>query len=347
MASDHSTAPAVPGAALLIAFHAESGVHAGSGATLAYVDLPIQRESFTGIPILYASTVKGALRDHCENTPDKQRDDDRRKQLDALFGPESTEAAGLALVQEARLLLLPVRSRKGIFAWVTCPLQLERLRRDIQAIRPYLSGHAAANADRLTAIEFPSVSEGEAQPSDAESLVQSGAIWLEDFKFSLLPIPDGLTTPDWAQWLSEWLYATPAGKCEEWWKDRLSKHMVLLNDEDFLYFAEMHLTVETHIQIGDKGNVTNGPWNEEYLPADSVLSSTITVPDPIPGSLGAEVFPDPGSAGGFTHGELPHGARIRIGGKQSLAKGLVRLASLGQPPAQAEVAGSSPEEPRQ
>ena len=36
---------------------------------------------------------------------------------------------------DARLLAFPVRSLKGVFAWVTCPAVLERFHRDLQLAR--------------------------------------------------------------------------------------------------------------------------------------------------------------------------------------------------------------------
>ena len=51
----------------------------------------------------------------------------------ALFGPDTREAPEHAgpEVGDARLLLFPMRSLKGTFAWTTCPFALRRLKRDL------------------------------------------------------------------------------------------------------------------------------------------------------------------------------------------------------------------------
>ncbi len=124
-ASDHQM-----GALLFI--HAQTGLHPGSGTALGTVDLPVQRERHTQWPIIPGSTLKGILRDACRrrggNNPD----------LFAAFGPETAEAdkhAGALSLTDARILAFPVRSLKGVFAWVTCRAVLERLQRDLTLIQ--------------------------------------------------------------------------------------------------------------------------------------------------------------------------------------------------------------------
>ena len=53
--------------------------------------------------------------------------------IDLIFGPEDTEEAhaGAIAFTDARILLFPVKSLKGVFAWVTCPMVLERFREDL------------------------------------------------------------------------------------------------------------------------------------------------------------------------------------------------------------------------
>ncbi|GAB4108394.1 MAG: type III-B CRISPR module RAMP protein Cmr4 [Acidobacteriota bacterium] len=99
-------------------------LHVGSGASVGAIDLPIQRERHTQIPIIPGSSLKGVLRDLWpKDDPEQIR----------LFGPPSeskTLEAGELLVGEARVLLFPVRSAQGSFAWITSPLALGRFSRD-------------------------------------------------------------------------------------------------------------------------------------------------------------------------------------------------------------------------
>lgn len=109
----------------LLYLYAETPVHAGSGTSLGIVDLPIQRERTTGYPIMQASGLKGCLRDVAQGQ-DAQK-------VKIVFGPETNAAhehAGALSVGDARILLFPVRSLVGVFAWVTSKDVLARFKRD-------------------------------------------------------------------------------------------------------------------------------------------------------------------------------------------------------------------------
>src|SRR5712692_6717045 len=110
--------------------HALSSLHAGTGQGVGVIDLPIAREKATGIPFLPGSSLKGSLRARC-NT----------KECIDVFGPETSgiatdnNQASAAQFSDQRLLLLPVRSLAGTFAWVTSPYVLRRFVRDLRDIQ--------------------------------------------------------------------------------------------------------------------------------------------------------------------------------------------------------------------
>src|SRR5262245_12866022 len=147
----------------LLGLYAQTSLHPGAGTALGTVDLPVQRERHTHWPTVAASALKGILRDACREKiaaradldilprhddepaegerPERraERKGGRRDRADATmelnvaFGPPtagSSEFAGALSVTDARLLAFPVRSLKGVFAWVSCPAVLERLQRD-------------------------------------------------------------------------------------------------------------------------------------------------------------------------------------------------------------------------
>src|SRR5579859_683839 len=103
--------------------HALSPLHAGTGQGVDVIDLPIAREKATNLPLLPGSSFKGPLRDACD-----------AETANWLFG--TTTAAGLVQFSDQRLLLLPIRSLAGTFAWVTSPYLLARCARDVQDCRP-------------------------------------------------------------------------------------------------------------------------------------------------------------------------------------------------------------------
>jgi CRISPR-associated protein Cmr4 len=135
----------------------ETPLHAGSGADLGIVDMPIQRERHTSFPKIEASELKGCIREAFEElkTGDNKVKSDKLKgefsdleekweiekdgkerikfdeSISLAFGPEKgDEHAGALGFTDARLLLFPVKSMKGVFAWITCPMVLERFKED-------------------------------------------------------------------------------------------------------------------------------------------------------------------------------------------------------------------------
>ena len=118
----------------------ETPLHAGTGNDLGVVDLPIQRERHTTFPKIESSSLKGSLREAFESNPAVDRkqihlafgyDDDERDESVKEHFKEFKQFQGALGFTNARLLLFPVKSMKGVFAWITCPKVLEQLKRDL------------------------------------------------------------------------------------------------------------------------------------------------------------------------------------------------------------------------
>ena len=173
--------------AKLLFLHALSPLHAGTGQGVGVIDLPIAREKATDIPIVPGSSLKGVLRDACTDTGDKI----------AVFGPETENAdahAGSAHFTDARLLLLPVRSLAGTFAWVTSPLLLQRLRRD--------ATHAASGSPPTSTPTPDGVGSCMVVQDDSAivySEQENTQVILEDLVLSAQPSAEAET---WANWLA-------------------------------------------------------------------------------------------------------------------------------------------------
>jgi len=135
-------------------------LHAGSGSDLGVVDLPIQRESHTSFPKIEASSLKGAIRSAFENNAkdadDKikamqdiqrvfgfdldKKDCETEEEYNKIIEPFKKDKNGEKILEkdfagalgfsDARILFFPVKSIKGVFAYVTCPMVLERFQKD-------------------------------------------------------------------------------------------------------------------------------------------------------------------------------------------------------------------------
>ncbi|CAA7602813.1 CRISPR type III-B/RAMP module RAMP protein Cmr4 [Acididesulfobacillus acetoxydans] len=291
----------------------ESSVHAGSGSDLGIVDLPIQRERHTGFPKIEASGLKGSLRDAVRRRErlyfqGRELSGEAREESMALvFGPETggEYAAALGLT-DARVLLFPVRSVKGVYAWVTCPQVLERFKNDLLL------------ADVAQAWDVPATNS---TPDGCSLYVgaKSGKIVLEEYTFEARP---DAACSRLAGWLAE--VSLPQGPSFDYLRSKMTRDLLVLSDDDFSDFVQMSTEVITRTKIDQKtGTVEKGAlFTEEYLPAETVLYSLV---------LTAPVFNV--KKGVFTDGEkavlrffqenLP--PLVQIGGDATIGKGLVGL----------------------
>ncbi|MBX0313035.1 MAG: type III-B CRISPR module RAMP protein Cmr4, partial [Sulfurihydrogenibium sp.] len=133
--------------AALLTFYAETPIHMGSGQSVSYVDLPIQRERHTSFPVLWASGIKGVIRNSALRYWEKKFKEQGKSQKEAyelakdkvntIFGPDPEDASDFAScisITDAKILLYPVRSVRGVFAWITCPFVLKRFKEDLRAV---------------------------------------------------------------------------------------------------------------------------------------------------------------------------------------------------------------------
>lgn len=234
----------------------ESPLHAGSGSGLGIVDLPIQREKHTGFPKVEGSSLKGSLREFFET---KYQPGEANTL--ALFGSDSDaeegkSQAGAMGVSDARLLLFPVKSMKGVFAWVTCPRILHRFKEDYE-----LSGQGLD-------LEIPPA--GSVAPGS--SLLLTGKrVVLEEYAFK--DVQESAVVAALGEWLASQLH----GEERHYWSEKMERDIFVLEDEDFQDFANLSTEVITRTKINSEtGTVEPGAlFTEEYLPSDSLLYSVI------------------------------------------------------------------------
>ncbi|MBA2226671.1 type III-B CRISPR module RAMP protein Cmr4 [Thermogemmata fonticola] len=257
-ATTNSSTQTDPQAGALLFIHAQTGLHPGSGTALGTVDLPVQRERHTQWPIIPGSTLKGILRDACRRRGGNNAD------LFAAFGPETAEAdkhAGALSLTDARILAFPVRSLKGVFAWVTCRAVLERLKRDLKLALPN------GNALNLSA-EWPSEDKKEWALCQQNSplLIDGDKLVLEEFEFKRTGDADAF-----AAWLSQHAVADDATQ------KRLQSHLVVLHNDDFTHFARHATEIVARVGLDyERKTVKSGAlFYEEFLPAETLFYSVV------------------------------------------------------------------------
>lgn len=276
----------------LLGLYAQTSLHPGAGTALGVVDLPVQRERHTHWPTVAASALKGILRDACREKvavrtdldalarhddeaaegerPAKraERKGSRREradatlELDVVFGPPtagSSEFAGALSVTDARLLAFPVRSLKGVFAWVSCPAVLERLERD------------AALAGQVIGWQVPNVEANQVLvPPDCPCLIGQHVV-LEEFEFHK---GAGDSTAV-GKWVAEHLL--PDRPEFQATRARFLRQFLLLSDDDFTHFAQHATEVSARIGLNyDSKTVKGGAlFYQEFLPPETLLYSVV------------------------------------------------------------------------
>ncbi|MCL6536312.1 MAG: type III-B CRISPR module RAMP protein Cmr4 [Armatimonadetes bacterium] len=224
----------------LILLHALTPLHVGTGQAVGNVDLPIAREKATGFPIVPASALKGVLRDYFST----------QSWATQAFG--DTDQAGAWVFTDLRILCLPMRSFFGVFAYATCPLILEQLRR-------------RAEVFGVTGFENLSVAVDGTQialTSDS-ALQRDGKVYLEDLDLTAkeLQAADAV-----ARAIADKLL--PEGERSHF----MARFAVVANDV-FTFLSETATEVVARVRLEDdtKTVASGGLWYEEAVPAEAVF----------------------------------------------------------------------------
>ncbi|MHA1265533.1 MAG: type III-B CRISPR module RAMP protein Cmr4 [Candidatus Helarchaeota archaeon] len=297
----------------LVAYiYAETPVHPGSGTAISgIIDLPIQRERYTEFPMIQGSSLKGVLRnsaclvklageEQCKKCKDK--DVEKCDRCQQIFGKK--DHVGGISVTDARILAFPVRTLKGVFGWVTCPIVLDRYKRDL----------------KIAGIE---VNWGIPKPEkDEEAIVQKNSnlkaenyIYIEELQLEAKEDKNQEITNEIVKGLPNSGY--------EYIKEKLNKDMIIVSDTIFRDIVSLTTEVVARIKIKpETGTVQRGGlWYEEYLPTDTLMYSLILIPNRLnylkPEDVETEI-------------KKYSGKPLQMGGDETIGKGFVRIKLFGK-----------------
>ncbi len=272
----------------LLSLHALSPVHSGTGHAVAVIDLPISREKATGWPQIPGSSIKGVLRAHlgCGDA----------RWANQAFG--DVDQVGDLVVGDQRILCLAVRSYYGTFAYVTCPLALTRLRRDLDAL------HIGIDLPVLSFTPVCTDQVIQAVPARETRLSVDKRIYLEDLDLTAL---DGAAEPVAAK-LAELVFNT------EDEKKAFKQRFLVVPDDIFTFLCETATVVTARIRLQDETKTVakGGLWYEEAVPAESIFTGPLLVQtDHADGLVGRIANLD--------------GQLLQFGGDASIGRGLCRV----------------------
>ena len=279
------------------------------------------RERATGYPFIQGSSLKGVLRAEPEALWLPPAGKNTHENTACLFGPERASAShheGALVINDARILAMPVRSFKGNFVWVTSTLALSRFFRDLG-----LAGIAIAhkhdgkenpwNADAWLGNQALFADKDALIPTGTQgALCIDGDLYLEEYEISCKE-DAGLGTL--AAWLGNRFFPNT-----KYLRDKLAACLVLLKDDLFSYFIEHATQIEANIAIDQStGTTVDGSLRyTEFLPSESLLYSGYRLSgDRTPnGKL------DPGKLFNDLKANVSH---LQIGGDATVGKGFVAL----------------------
>jgi len=254
----------------ILFLHALTPLHPGSGSALGAVDLPVQRERHTQWPVITCSSLKGVIRDSCR--PEDEKNDALQNWL-AVFGPESQEEtsahAGALCFTDARILAFPVRSLKGVFAWITCPAVLRRFKRDL-GIAEIEPSWDIPKVPEVSKTGTGSISWAFLSNNSPLKVNGNGQIVLEEFDFTQ---SDKTTSDNFTKIASDISLAIP----DDGTREIFHGHFVILSDDDFTYFVRQATEVATRIKLNYKTKTVAGTglFSEEFIPPEALFYSII------------------------------------------------------------------------
>lgn len=300
--------------AKIMFIYTETSLHVGSGTSLGVIDLPIQREKYTDYPIIQASGIKGAVRDWFE-TMDKRNGEKDKDKVKLIFGPDAiggTEEAfaGAATFTDGKLLLLPVRSLKGVFAYTTSCFALSRLKRDLQIAGVPISWDVP-----------PEPQDNQVFGVDNNNLGDGDKVLLEEYVFELKEDSDIKVI---AEWFSQ--SAFPKGDEYAFWRDKVKKDLIILSENAFRDFVKLSTEVQARIKIDNETKTVKAGalFYEEALPSDTLLYSITMANDPFCDSnKRPNKLKDAESV--ITFISKLDGQRAQFGGDTTIGKGIVSI----------------------
>ncbi len=239
-------------------------LHVGAGASVGAIDQPIIRERHTGFPIIPGSSLKGSFADHWNDTLETQEEGEKIKKARGkstaawLFGSDdaNSAAAGSLIFSEARILAFPIRSARGSYAWITCPLMLQRAARD-----------GAFDSSHLSNLSEPADDQAIFKTDGSKLALGENQIVLEEYTFaSTGSYPQSLATG-----LAELLPGDALFR-------NITDRLVILSDGMMSHFVATACEVAQHVRISDETGTAEkgGLFNQENVPADTLFYSILS-----------------------------------------------------------------------
>lgn len=265
--------PSVYQSASLSLIKAVTHLHVGVGRAGGIVDLPVQRDEY-GFPCIYSSSLKGALRTALlwACLKDGKTAEQARLIIKALFGPEPEPEESFessVSILDAKLLAMPVRSLKGVYAYVTAPLLLENLLDYCQLHEVNVVSELSKNVNGLLE------KARELKAGEALCIGDKNQLSIEEFGGKIV-----LVEEEWIE-VKETKNNSSLDKLGLV-KLGLEKPLLVLHDDQAIHVINRSLLRLTRVRLNraTKSVEEGGLWSEEYVPAKTFFVSSLLFKKP-------------------------------------------------------------------
>jgi len=284
---------------ILMYMRAITPVHVGVGRGYGvHVDLPVQRDEF-GFPSIWSSSLKGAIKS-------------RFPELQWCLGPEPGELETAQLKQssisftDTKLVLVPVRVVSGVYTYVTSLHLLEGLMSYLNVV-----GVQEELLDKELQELAEKLNKGVALVTN-ERVLHNGKLLINELEVQ-------------AEHESGLIVKLKMNKLlpQEILERVMSKGLVLVPDIGNLSLTVVNrsMLIQYRVRLNrETKTVGEGPWSEEYIPAETVLASLVLCSDrriKTPGSEEVSCFD--------VFKREVDGKIMFVGGKETIGRGLIKL----------------------
>lgn len=283
-------------------FHitAITNLHVGSGTeNIGMVDNLIQRDVVSNLPIIHSSSLKGALREHCNCNK-------YQNVIDYIFGSEIGNASkgGNYRFFDAHILALPVRSDKVPYLMATCPAVIKQYLKTAELFGLNIKTNESIK-DELNSIQPEPKSESESQkPNPIVFNYYVTGARIEDLKET--------TSLSKNKTLHQFIKDIIGADAE----------LVVLSDDDFNTLCD-----DNHLPVIARNQLNNGEsknlWYEQVLPRFSVLYFPL-IADDKKDEKGNDIFTN--------FKEYIEGSLVQIGANASVGYGFCKLKDVTPQP---------------
>lgn len=243
----------------LLTYYALTPIHMGAGSSASYIDLPVQRERHTSFPMMAGSGIKGVFRSYAQRKVDENNNRIMNdNEVNTIFGPEDgSQGSSCISFTDAKILFYPVRSVKGVFAWITCPLVLKRFKEELQSVGKQVNSNMPLiNNDTDIIVS-----------NDSELKIDNNKVGLEEFVFN---IQNNSNFNNAFSIINRFLPQIET-------RDNFQKKLAIVSDNVFTDLVNYAVEVRTRIKIDQiTGTAQTGAlFTIEMVPSEAIFYSLV------------------------------------------------------------------------